>query len=112
VLFYLEMVDIETKDIVQLIQTDNLLRFYKSREWMSLRLIALRRDNLNVRSARAEKNIGRLNRIREVKDHPELSLSLENLKSLCNTCHNEEHDRLNIWDLNKPKPKFMNEERW
>ncbi|MGM0890102.1 MAG: hypothetical protein ACQEW5_24900 [Bacillota bacterium] len=33
-----------TADGIKLIQTDNLMKFYKGRDWMELRLTALRRD--------------------------------------------------------------------
>ena len=32
--------------------------------------------------------------VKEVKEYPELALTFDNLMSLCNTCHNEVHDRL------------------
>lgn len=46
---------------------------------------------------------------KEVKDYPELALVLDNLETLCVTCHNEEHDRLKDY---KGRPNFINEERW
>lgn len=107
----------EVREIISLIKANNLMKFYKSRAWMSLRLEALRRDNNECQKCKGKGKYRKadcVHHMKEVKDHPEHALSLDNLKSLCNTCHNEEHDRLSIWELNKPnaKPKFFNEERW
>ncbi|EEK41972.1 hypothetical protein bcere0001_51360 [Bacillus cereus m1293] len=44
-----------------------------------------------------------------MKEYPELALTFDNLMSLCNTCHNEVHDRLRAQDK---LPAFVNEERW
>jgi 5-methylcytosine-specific restriction enzyme A len=105
----------DTKEIMQLIKTNNLMKFYKGRDWMSLRLAALSRDNHECQNCKAKGKYRKadcVHHMREVKDRPDLALRLDNLKSLCNSCHNEVHERDNIWELNKPKPKFMNEERW
>jgi 5-methylcytosine-specific restriction enzyme A len=106
---------LNTIDIIKLIQTDNLMKFYKGRVWMSLRLTALSRDNHECQMCKAKGKYRKadcVHHIKEVKPYPQLALDLNNLKSLCNQCHNEVHERLNIFELNKPKPKFINEERW
>ena len=105
----------ETIDIIKLIQMNNLMKFYKSREWMSLRLVALSRDNHECQECKSRGKYRKadcVHHVKEVKDHPGLALTLDNLKCLCNSCHNEVHERSNIWELNKPAPKFTNEERW
>lgn len=47
---------------------------------------------------------------KHLKDHPELALVDNNLESLCDACHNEEHpEKL---QQQKKSNKFINEERW
>jgi 5-methylcytosine-specific restriction enzyme A len=107
----------KTSDIIKLIQSDKLITFYMSKEWKALRAKALVRDNYECQLCKAKGKYRKadcVHHMKEVKPHPELALTLDNLQCLCNTCHNEVHDRLSIWELNKPKaqPKFVNEERW
>jgi hypothetical protein len=47
-----------------------------------------------------------------VKDWQDLALELDNLTSLCNSCHDEEHPEKLYRSRNKSKKKFINEERW
>lgn len=101
--------------IIELMQTDNLMKFYKGRAWMFLRQEALRRDNNECQMCKDKGKYRKadcVHHIKEVKQHPELALSLENLMSLCNSCHNAVHERDNIWELNKKANKFTNEEKW
>lgn len=105
-----------TTELIKLIQSDNLMNFYKGRDWMSLRLKALRRDNNECPKCREKGKYRRadcVHHMKEVKDHPTSVLDLDNVKSLCNTCHNEEHDRLKVWERNKtPKiPRHLIERR-
>lgn len=101
-----------TEELIKLIQSDNLMRFYKSRAWMDKRLEALERDNNECQQCKRRGKYRKadcVHHIKEVKPHPELALTLDNLMSLCNTCHNEIHDRLAAV---KAQPKFVNEEKW
>jgi 5-methylcytosine-specific restriction enzyme A len=103
-----------TKELIQLIKEDNLMKFYKSRDWMKLRLEALLRDHYECQVCKSNGKYRKadcVHHMKEVKTHPALALTLSNLQSLCNTCHNDVHDRLSVWEMNKPK-KFVNEERW
>jgi len=101
----------DIKELVKLIQSGNLMKFYKGREWMSLRREALQRDNNECQQCKSRGKYRRadcVHHIKEVKTHPALALTLDNLLCLCNTCHNEIHER-----LDKVKaPKFFSEERW
>lgn len=102
-----------TLDIIQMIKADNLMKFYKSRDWLSLRQEALIRDNYECQICKENgkyKKAENVHHVNEVKKFPELAMSLNNLQCLCIKCHNDVHDRLD--DSCKPKPKFMNEERW
>lgn len=99
--------------LVKLIQSNNLMKFYKSKEWLLLRKEALMRDNYECQMCKAKgkyKRAENVHHMKEIKTHPELALTLDNLQCLCVRCHNEVHDRLD--KIEKRKPKFMNEERW
>ncbi|MEM5014101.1 HNH endonuclease [Niallia taxi] len=78
-------------------------RFYKSAAWSKARRLALERDNhLCVHHLKQNRVVAAdmVHHIMELKDYPELGLTLDNLISLCNSCHEAEHpDRRS----NKPK---------
>lgn len=108
--------------IKELIQMDNLILFYKSKEWLELRAEVL--HDLHYECQECLKR-GRYTRadcvhhVNEVKKRPDLALSKyyideegnkqRQLIPLCNTCHNIVHDKLGEWQR---KDKFVNEERW
>lgn len=58
----------------------------RSRRWKALRLEALRRDGFACRECGAR---GRLevDHIQPVREAPELAYSLDNVQSLCRSCH-------------------------
>lgn len=121
------------KYIEDLISRDELWRFYKSREWITLRDKVLE-ENHNECAVCKERGIvtrydtdknGRrrliktVHHVRHVRDYPELALSRyymdgdnqrDNLIPVCKKCHNmlhpEKHKR------SSGKPRFQNEERW
>ncbi|MFJ7183809.1 HNH endonuclease [Lysinibacillus xylanilyticus] len=87
------------QELIAFILRGELMKFYKSKEWMDLRLDALKRDNYECQLC---KEAGRYHKaesvhhMKEVKTHPHLSLILSNLQCLCIKCHNEVHDRLEV----------------
>lgn len=91
----------------------NVMAFYKSTEWNKKRLEILRRDHFECQKCKHIKH--QLSRATVVhhkvhlRDDPFLMLDDDNLISLCDTCHNEEHPEKRI--KNKRK-HFRNEERW
>ncbi len=107
-----------------MIQQDNLIKFYQSKEWRELRLIAIERDNYECRHCREQGNLttrntinkyGRktkmeVNHIKPLRTHPHLALVLDNLEYLCIDCHNiaDGKDK----HLVKSKKKFFSPERW
>lgn len=94
------------------IRSGQLIKFYKSREWQDRRQVALRRDRWECTRHRARGKYAPaqcVHHIKEVKPFPHLALTLDNLTSLCNVCHNEVHDRVGSQPKVKP---FINEERW
>jgi 5-methylcytosine-specific restriction enzyme A len=102
----------KTEEIIHLIQTNNLMKFYKSKEWLQLRKEVLERDNYECQSCKRKgryRKAKNVHHIKEVKTHPELALDKDNCESICIQCHNDEHKRL---DKYIKKKKFVNEERW
>lgn len=96
--------------LINYIRNDELMKFYKSREWMALRQIALKRDNYECQMCKAKGRYHKaenVHHVKEVKIAPHLSLTLDNLLCVCIPCHNEIHER----SVNKNKPRF-NDERW
>ncbi|WP_108070770.1 HNH endonuclease [Heyndrickxia sporothermodurans] len=95
-----------------LIRQDKMIPFYKCKEWRSLRLEALERDNYECQQCKRKGKYTRgqnVHHLREVKDRPDLALTLENLETVCIPCHNAIHDKRLKNDKRKP---FVNEERW
>jgi len=102
-----------TLELIQFIREDKIMKFYKSKQWLSLRLIALERDNYECQECKRKGRYYKAENVhhkKEVKTHPYLALDINNLECLCIRCHNEEHKRLD--KLTKKIPKFMNVERW
>jgi 5-methylcytosine-specific restriction enzyme A len=109
--------------IRQLIAEDNLIKFYQSRAWRNLRQDALDRDNHEcqdckekgkVTSNKQQREDGKpvkleVHHIKEVKEYPELALVLENTKTVCVDCHNEEHGRKFGYSN---RNKRWDDERW
>lgn len=68
--------------------------FYTGRAWKRVRAAALRRDGYACRRCR---RYGRMteakvvHHIKHLEDAPDLALSLDNLVSVCNDCHNALH---------------------
>lgn len=100
--------------LLNFIHTGQLMKFYKSKQWKELRLIALRRDKFECQLCKAKGKYHKaecVHHLKEVKPFPHLALTLSNLQSLCNSCHNSVHDRMGI-HLREQGLKFENEERW
>jgi 5-methylcytosine-specific restriction protein A len=68
--------------------------FYNSKAWEKCRRLALIRDNNLCQDCLKKKKLTpaeMVHHIKELTEHPELGLVLENLESLCNPCHNMRH---------------------
>ena len=101
------------KKLLQAIKEGNTHYFYTSRTWRKKRLEILDRDNNECQKCKKRGEVSKATCVhhkKHLKDRPDLALEDNNLESLCDTCHNEEHPE----KLNNPKPKrkFVNEERW
>lgn len=110
------------KYIKDLIEADELWRFYKTNDWLELKRRILEDNNFECRTC---KLLGKYTRaqcvhhVNHVKKNPSLALSRyylsdgkkkENLIPLCNACHNKEHPEKQ--GSFKNKPRFTNIERW
>jgi 5-methylcytosine-specific restriction enzyme A len=99
-------------------------KFYDSNKWKELREDVKKRDNhecqeckrngfvtidTNEYSERAKRKKIKLvvHHIKELEDHPELALEIDNLETVCVNCHNRIHGR-----IFKPKESKWNDERW
>lgn len=95
-------------------------QFYTSAVWHKCRELALKRDNYLCQDCLENKQIKRaemVHHIVEITDDFTKALVLENLRSLCNSCHNKHHDRVNN-RIKKMKNKISvvqverNTEKW
>ena len=76
------------------------MRFYVTAAWKQLRLERLAKDNYLCQRCLKRKRIvpaTTVHHIKPVKDYPELALVMDNLISLCNTCHGQVEDRYRKW---------------
>lgn len=68
--------------------------FYKSTAWERAREQALIRDNHLCQHCLKRQRLtlaDMVHHIKPISDYPDLALVLDNLLSLCNSCHNKEH---------------------
>lgn len=109
-----------------LIRDGQIYKFYKSKEWIELRNEVMRDDHYECQHClkrgiytRAEM----VHHVNEVRKRPDMALTKEytdaitkekkrNLVSLCNSCHELEHDRFENIRAKHGTEKFTNEERW
>lgn len=69
-------------------------RFYNSKAWKVCRELVLQRDNyLCVHHLKRNQIVAAdmVHHIKELREHPDLSLEPSNLVSLCFSCHEEQH---------------------
>lgn len=66
--------------------------FYHTTAWRSLRVVALQRDHYLCQNCLRNNRITpatEVHHIQPLEEHPELSLTLSNLQSLCWDCHEQ-----------------------
>lgn len=100
-------------------------KFYDSKEWRNLRKKVLERDNYECQeckrngyvsidtyeyseSAKRKKIKLVVDHIKELEHYPELALDIDNLETLCVTCHNVKHGRV----FQPKENKWAHDERW
>lgn len=111
--------------IRKLIECGRLYRFYKTAEWLSLRDHVLRSSHHECELCREQGAYSKavtVHHVNEVKDRPDLALSLwytdastgdarRNLIALCARCHNRIHKRFQ-GSASKASESPLTEERW
>lgn len=97
--------------LIKLIEENNLKAFYNCIHWLHKRAEALERDNYECQRCKANGLYSPaecVHHMKHVKKFPQLALNLDNLISLCNSCHDLEHpEKLKV----RRKP-LINKERW
>lgn len=76
--------------------------FYDSDAWKKCREVVLKRDDYLCQDCLEKDDLipaDMVHHIEELRDNPDRALDINNLKSLCNSCHNKYHPRY------KPKEK-------
>lgn len=109
--------------INDLIEKDEIWKFYKTKEFQELREKVLQEAHYECRICRSKGKITKANAVHHiyyVRDYPQYALTryvidddnnrVINLIPLCNTCHNNVHYEDKIGKVNKKD--FVNEERW
>lgn len=74
------------------------MNFYKSKRWKRKRGVILRRDEYLCRQCKRygkTTQASTVHHINPLEVSPELALINDNLVSLCNSCHELMHDRVN-----------------
>lgn len=110
--------------IRQLYREGRIYRFYKSPEWLRLRLHVLQEAHWECEECRRLGKYSRakvVHHVNEVRDRPDLALSAwytdqegnrrRNLKALCMDCHEVEHGRAYRGRQAQERPQ-LNVERW
>lgn len=86
-------------------------QFYNSSEWRKIRRQALKRDHYECVWCRDEGKVTTTNlevdHIKELEFYPEFALDIDNLRTLCKSCHNKRHNRFDKNDRN-----FRKDEWW
>jgi 5-methylcytosine-specific restriction enzyme A len=87
--------------------------FYASAAWLHKRAAILERDNYECQKHKRRGKFAKATCVhhkKHLKDFPEFALVDNNLESLCDSCHDEEHPEKR--HKNSTTNKFMNKERW
>jgi 5-methylcytosine-specific restriction endonuclease McrA len=98
-------------------------KFYRSSNWETIRQQALKRDNYECQLCKAEGKVHidsikvegerkaiklNVHHIKEIETHPELSLDIDNLQTICLYHHNVAHGR----GFKRKINKWAEDEQW
>lgn len=100
--------------LVDWINKDTLIKFYKTKEWRAVRDKRRQLDNYECQECKRNGKYSKLDVVhhkQHVKDQPSMALMLSNTEGLCHKCHNKEHPE-KLEEFNTKKNIFKNEERW
>lgn len=108
-----------------LIADDNIVKFYKSKEWRMLRDEVMQEHYYECQHCLEQGRYTRatmVHHVQELRKRPDLALSKtyidgkgnehKQLVPLCIACHEIEHDKLGNYNKENGRTKFKNEERW
>lgn len=111
------------QEIIECINSGKTYKIYKTKEWLRLKREVLEEFHFECASCKAKGIITMaqtVHHVKHVKEFPHLAYSKyyidiygrkkRNLIPLCNSCHNEEHDRFKKKRKKAEKP--LTEERW
>lgn len=98
--------------IQELIDINNIIKFYKSKEWQALRKkkLAVVHECEMCKKRGKYSSVDIVHHIVEVRKAPNLALDYNNLMCVCFKCHEQIHDKFKKYNENKDK--FSNVERW
>lgn len=112
-----------TQEIIELIDSGRIVRFYQSREWRELREDVLHDHHYECQRCAERGRYTRatmVHHVQEVRKRPDLALCKtyvdlqgvehQQLMPLCQACHEAEHNKLSAYS-NKHN-NFVNKERW
>lgn len=83
-----------TRNYNQYKRDDTINGFYRGTDWQRIRKSALVRDNYLCQRCLKQKKIQKaqvVHHVVEIKEDWNQRLNLDNLESLCRTCHNRHH---------------------
>ena len=111
--------------IKELIEADEIWKFYKTKEWIQLKNRVLQEHHYECQMCRKEGKIKKaqtVHHLHYVKDYPQYALSqhivgednkrINNLIPLCNTCHNNVHYEDKLGKKNNANKEEISPERW
>ncbi|MFS3940955.1 HNH endonuclease [Bacillus subtilis] len=78
-------------------------KFYLSKAWVKCRALVLQRDSYMCQDCYKDKKLTQadmVHHIEEYADNPDRGLDMDNLVSLCNSCHNKRHKKAHNLDQN------------
>lgn len=93
--------------------------FYTSTAWIKLRRQALERDHYECvwckekgKVTTRDDDVLEVDHIKELEYYPELALKLDNLRTLCKSCHNVRHGRFGGRSKSDEEHAYRVDEWW
>lgn len=113
------MVHLLTEKLLHYIKTGQVIRFYKSKEWIEVRDYIRQIQNNECQECKRQGKVGRCDVVhhkKHLREYPLLALEPSNLECLCHMHHEEQHPekfdrarKVTNRELKRP-PDFK--ERW
>lgn len=94
-------------------------KFYHSTIWRQTRKKVLERDNYECQWCKeqgkvttATDDVLEVDHIKTYEVYPELGIEMDNLRTLCRTCHNKRHGREHFWSEKDSEKKIYRQDEW